>query len=72
MIPLECARQKLKEPKSKEINCYNCDKMVVIGELAYCEVSGKIIMSIHLDVNRENQCKDVFKERTGEIRREGS
>jgi hypothetical protein len=42
--------------------------MVIVNNLAYCENSGKIIMSIHLKTRRDNQCKDIFKERKGECR----
>jgi hypothetical protein len=42
--------------------------MVIVNSLAYCEISGKIIMPMHLETIRDMQCKEVFKERKGEIR----
>lgn len=69
MTPLERARAGTKTPVT--ICCVKCNQMVVIDKLAYCEKSGKIIMPMHLETRRDNQCKEVFKERAGEIRREG-
>lgn len=66
MTPLEQARAKTKAPVT--ICCIKCGQMVVIDKLAYCEHSGKIIMPMHLETRRDTQCKDVFKERKGEIR----
>ena len=69
MTPLEQARAKTKTPVT--VCCIKCSQMVVIDNLAYCEHSGKIIMPLHLDTRRDNQCKDIFKERIGKIRKEG-
>lgn len=66
MTPLEFARAKTKTPVM--ICCIKCSQMVVIDKLAYCEHSGKIIMPMHLETRRENQCKETFKARKGEIR----
>lgn len=69
MTPLEQARAKTKTPVT--ICCIKCNQMVVIDKVAYCENNGKIIMPMHLDTRRDTQCKDIFKQRVGEIRKEG-
>ena len=69
MTPLEEARAKTKTPVT--ICCIKCGQMVVIDNIAYCENNGKIIMPMHLETRRDNQCKEIFIERKGEIRKEG-
>lgn len=71
MTPLEQARANLNKPKEVNVCCIKCDNMVIVKNLAYCEISGKIIMDMHLETRRDNQCIEVFKERVGEIRKEG-
>ena len=51
------------EKKMNEINrvcCNTCRNKVLIENTNYCKESGKIILSLHLDINREKQCKEKF------------
>lgn len=41
MTPLE---------KAKELTCSKCQKMEVVGKIAYCSVSGKILLPSLLDI----------------------
>lgn len=54
--PLEIALTKI-----KNCCCNNCEWLVKIEDINYCRSCGKIILEMHLDSNREVQCKDVFK-----------
>ena len=43
MTPLEKAKQKAEQSKSKPA-CKDCNKSERVGNLLYCQISGKIIM----------------------------
>lgn len=47
--------------RKKAATCCNCKKRLKINGINFCEVSGKIILEMHLDSNRSVQCKDVFE-----------
>lgn len=53
--PLEKARL-----NQLKICCNNCKNKVVVNYANYCEESGKLIMNMHLDTRRDEQCKERF------------
>lgn len=52
LTPLEIAWE-----NQSKICCDNCKNRVEIKGVNYCEVSGKAILAMHLNVNRNKQCK---------------
>lgn len=60
MIPLEKARLN-KETLDKKVCCSVCKNRTVFNKSNFCEVSGKMILDMHLDVTREEQCKERFR-----------
>lgn len=47
--------------RKKAAMCLTCKKRVIVNEVNYCEASGKIILEMHLDSNRAEQCKDEYE-----------
>jgi len=54
--PLQIARE-----GAAKASCQNCHNHVYLKGINYCELSGKIILLMHMDARRDVQCKDVFK-----------
>lgn len=54
--PLQIARNKKKGAK-----CISCKSRTIINGVNYCEVSGKFILSMHLESDRSTQCKETFE-----------
>lgn len=45
MTPLEMAKQ-----REKKLTCRKCSKMEIVDNVAYCGVSGKILLTKYLDI----------------------
>ncbi|SFG29436.1 hypothetical protein SAMN04487885_1463 [Clostridium cadaveris] len=55
MTPLEKVIE-----RNKKICCKMCKHRINIEGLNFCDNSGKCILGLHLDTNREHQCRDRF------------
>ena len=56
MTPLEKARK-----EENKIQCKTCKNCLLLNNIYYCEVSGKMIIPYTLDCNRKEQCKNRYK-----------
>lgn len=45
MTPLEMAKQ-----MAKKLTCRKCPKMEIVDNVAYCGISGKILLTKYLDI----------------------
>lgn len=54
--PLQIARE-----SHSNATCLKCHNHILLKGINYCELDGKIILEMHLDARRGEQCKDGFK-----------
>lgn len=47
--------------KKANAMCLNCKKRTVVNGVNYCSFSGKVILEMHLDSSRSDQCKDIWE-----------